>query len=229
MMKKRLQVTVLILLAAFFTSKASPFAYQALSGNHKFLTEQPDTNIYTITEIPAMFPGGDGARIQYLFRNLVYPEISQEQGIQGTVFVSFVVEVDGSITNVGIIRGLSPEIDQEVIRLASEMPRWAPGRIGGKPVRTIFRMPVKFALLGEDDYVRIKEIEKVQDERPFDITRDAVVFVNGKKQTFNLLQLDNKIKASQIESIDYYLDGKGVENFGYPNVVSIKTKKGWKP
>jgi TonB family protein len=190
-------------------------------------TEQPDTTIYILTEVPAVFPGGDMARIQYLFRNLEYPEVAQEQGIQGTVFVSFVVEIDGSITNVSILRGLSPEIDQEVLRLVNDMPNWAPGRIKGKPVRTIFRMPVKFALLSEDDYVQVEP--PAPEPEAFDITRDAVVFVNGKKQEYNLQQLDNKIKSNDIQSIEYYLDGKGSEKFGFPNVVSIKTKKGWKP
>ncbi len=228
-MNKKLQITASIIVVTFFISKASSFDFENHFEYFNLQTEQPDTTIYTVTEVPAMFPGGDGARIQYLFRNLEYPEISQEQGIQGTVFVSFVVEIDGRITNTRIIRGLSPEIDQEVIRLVSEMPRWAPGRIGGKPVRTIFRMPVRFALVPEDNLLRITDIQTIKDEKPFDVTRDAVVFVNGKKQGYNLLELDKKIKGSDIESVEYYLDGKGIQKFGYPNVVSIKTKKGWKP
>jgi len=185
--------------------------------------EQPDTTIYTITEVPAVFPGGDMARVQYLFQNLEYPEEAMEQGVQGTVFVSFVVEIDGSITNAKIIRGLSSEIDEEVLRLVNNMPKWAPGRIKGQRVRTIFRMPVRFALITEDD---IAERFEPQPEPPmFDVTRDAVVFLNGKKQEYNLQQLDSKLKADEIESIEYFLDGKGIEKFGYPNVISIKTKK----
>jgi TonB family protein len=219
----KLKIALLLFFVGFTVSKASSLDLENHFESNSFQTEQPDTTIYTITEVPAVFPGGDMARVQYLFQNLEYPEEAMEQGVQGTVFVSFVVEIDGSITNAKIIRGLSSEIDEEVLRLVNNMPKWAPGRIKGQKVRTIFRMPVRFALITDDD---IAERFEPQPEPPmFDVTRDAVVFVNGKKQEYNLQQLDSKLKAEEIESIEYFLDGKGIEKFGYPNVISIKTKK----
>jgi len=222
-----LPISVLLLVAAFSFSKANSNSLDFHLDFHGLFLEQPDTIIYTTTDVPAVFPGGDLARIQYLFENLRYPEVAKEQGSQGTVLVSFVVEIDGSITNAKILRGVSPEIDEEVIRLVNNMPRWAPARNEGRMVRTIFRMPVRFALIDEDD---IAERFELQPEPPmFDVTRDAIIFVNGNKIEYNLLELDKKLKADDIESIEYFLDGKGTERFGYPNVISIKTKKPWKP
>ena len=92
------------------------------------------------------FAGGDEARIKYMIENVKYPEAAMKQGKQGTVYVSFVVEKDGSITNTKVIRGVENSLDAEAFRVVSAMPKWKPGTDKGKPVRVQFNMPIQFKL-----------------------------------------------------------------------------------
>ena len=102
--------------------------------------------IFTVVEDQPSFPGGEEARIRYLQENLRYPQMAREAGIQGTVFVTFVVERDGSVTDVRVIRGIGGGCDEEAIRVVRNMPRWTPGRQRGQPVRVQFNMPIRFVL-----------------------------------------------------------------------------------
>ncbi len=102
--------------------------------------------IFTVVEEPPRFSGGESARQHYFGNNLRYPEEARREGIQGTVFVSFVVEKDGSISNVKVLRGIGGGCDEEAVRVAEMMPRWEPGHQRGEPVRVQFSMPVRFRL-----------------------------------------------------------------------------------
>jgi periplasmic protein TonB len=102
--------------------------------------------IFTVVEDQPSFPGGEEARIRYLQENLRYPQMAREAGIQGTVFVTFVVERDGSVTDVRVIRGIGGGCDEEAVRVVRNMPRWTPGRQRGQPVRVQFNMPIRFVL-----------------------------------------------------------------------------------
>ena len=92
------------------------------------------------------FPGGQGALLQYLSKSIKYPVIAQENGIQGRVSCSFVVEKDGSVTDVQVLRGVDPSLDKEAIRVITAMPKWKPGKQRGKPVRVKYTVPVTFRL-----------------------------------------------------------------------------------
>ncbi len=105
-----------------------------------------DDVVFTIVEKPPAFPGGEEARINFLIENLRYPETAKNDGIQGVVFVTFIVRYDGTITDANIIRGLHPDLDAEVLRVVSKMPSWEPGRQRDKDVSTQFVMPVRFTL-----------------------------------------------------------------------------------
>jgi protein TonB len=105
-----------------------------------------DNNVYSVVESSPSFPGGNAAMRQWMSQNLKYPPVAQENGIQGTVTVQFVVEKNGSISNVKVIRGKDPSLDREAVRVVSSMPRWTPGKQNGKPVRVSYTVPVKFAL-----------------------------------------------------------------------------------
>ena len=105
-----------------------------------------DNNVYSVVESLPSFPGGNAAMQQWMSQNLKYPPVAQENGIQGTVTVQFVVEKNGSISNVKVIRGKDPSLDREAVRVVSSMPRWTPGKQNGKPVRVSYTVPVKFAL-----------------------------------------------------------------------------------
>ncbi len=92
------------------------------------------------------FPGGDAARNEFLSRTIRYPAAAEENGIQGRVVVQFVVEKDGSISNVNVVRSVDPSLDKEAIRVVKAMPRWIPGKQNGSPVRCKFTLPVSFKL-----------------------------------------------------------------------------------
>ncbi len=94
------------------------------------------------------FPGGDQGRLQFLINNIKYPKEAREKGDQGTVYCTFVVEKDGSLTDFIILRGVSESLDKEVLRVLSLSPKWNPGVLAGENVRVQFNMPVKFTLVG---------------------------------------------------------------------------------
>lgn len=105
-----------------------------------------EQEIFIVVEDPPSFPGGDEARIRFLSENIRYPQMARESGIQGTVFVTFVVERDGSVTDVRVLRGIGGGCDEEAIRVIQAMPRWNAGKQRGRPVRVQFNMPIRFTL-----------------------------------------------------------------------------------
>ena len=106
--------------------------------------------VYEIVEEAPQFPGGMRACMEFLANNVKYPPAAQEMGIQGKVVTSFVVNTDGSIVDVKIVRSVSPELDQETLRVISLMPKWKPGTQKGKPVRVRYTLPLNFRLSDDD-------------------------------------------------------------------------------
>ena len=109
--------------------------------------EVEEAEIFFIVEDMPSFQGKgqDGFRT-WIGNNLQYPEIAAENGISGRVFVKFVVETDGSISNVSLVRGVDPALDKEAVRVVKASPKWAPGKQRGKPVRVSFTFPINFVL-----------------------------------------------------------------------------------
>lgn len=107
--------------------------------------------VFAVVEKMPEYPGGEEARIKFMVENIKYPANAREKGVQGTVFISFVVEKDGSITNVKTLRGIGSGCDEEAVRVISMMPPWKPGIQKGQPVRVQFNMPVKFSLEEKKD------------------------------------------------------------------------------
>lgn len=114
-------------------------------GNQKVEVEEEKV-IHTIVEQMPTFPGGDGALMKYLSSNLRYPPRAEEMGIKGRVTCQFVVERDGSITDVKVVRGVDPDLDREAVRVIKSMPRWIPGKQNGKSVRVRYTCPINFTL-----------------------------------------------------------------------------------
>ena len=110
------------------------------------IQQEAPKEIFTVVEEQPGYPGGDEARIKFLQDNIKYPEEAKELGVQGKVFVTFVVEVDGSITDVRVLRGIGAGCDEEAVRVVKSMPRWVPGKQRGQPVRVQFNLPIKFTL-----------------------------------------------------------------------------------
>ena len=108
--------------------------------------EESEEVIFTVVESMPTFPGGDAARIKYLNNNIKYPQMARESGIQGRVFVTFVVERNGKVTDVKVLRGIGGGCDEEAIRVIKNMPNWVAGKQRGKPVRVQFNMPILFKL-----------------------------------------------------------------------------------
>ena len=104
------------------------------------------TKVFDVVEEMPSFPGGQGALMSYLASNIKYPVVAQENGVQGRVIVSFVVERDGSISDVRVARSVDPSLDREAQRVVKSMPRWKPGKQNGSAVRVKYTVPVVFRL-----------------------------------------------------------------------------------
>lgn len=97
-------------------------------------------------EVMPQFPGGDQAMMKFVSENVQYPEEAKEKEISGRVMVGFIVEKDGSISDVKIVKGIGGGCDEEAVRVVKAMPKWKPGKDKGKPVRVSYMMPFTFKL-----------------------------------------------------------------------------------
>lgn len=110
------------------------------------VVEEEVTEPYRYVEQNPEYPGGEEARTRFLQKNIKYPHMAKESGIQGVVYVTFVVSKTGQISNVKVIRGIGGGCDEEAVRVIQLMPNWIPGRQNGKPVPVWFNFPLKFTL-----------------------------------------------------------------------------------
>jgi protein TonB len=108
-----------------------------------------EKTVYDFVEQMPVFPGGDNEFFKFLSNSIIYPETAREKNIQGTVFVTFIVEKNGELSEIEILRGVQEDIDKEAIRVISTMPNWSPGKKNGKPVRVQCNLPLEFALKGK--------------------------------------------------------------------------------
>ena len=122
---------MLVLLFSFMTSTAQ--------------TKKNDM-VFDVVEVMPQFPGGQIAMLKYIMENIKYPEQAMKEGIQGRVAVRFIVEKDGSISDVKPILSVHPLLNKEAVRVVESMPKWTPGKQNGKPVRVRFNVPVMFKL-----------------------------------------------------------------------------------
>ena len=111
----------------------------------KTVVSQSKQNVYDMVEQMPEFPGGMPAMIDFLQANLKYPDDAIKQNVGGRVLVMFVVEPDGSLSNVGVARKVFPSLDAEAIRVVKTMPKWKPGKEKGKSVRVNFTLPIVFS------------------------------------------------------------------------------------
>ena len=127
----KVALMMLVLLFSFMTSTAQ--------------TKKNDM-VFDVVEVMPQFPGGQIAMLQYLMKNIKYPEQAVKEGIQGRVTVRFIVEKDGSISDVKPVLSVHPLLNKEAVRVVESMPKWTPGKQNGKPVRVRFNVPVMFKL-----------------------------------------------------------------------------------
>lgn len=127
----KVALMMLVLLFSFTTSTAQ--------------TKKNDM-VFDVVEVMPQFPGGQIAMMKYIMENMKYPEQAMKEGIQGRVAVRFIVEKDGSISDVKPILSVHPLLNKEAVRVVKSMPKWSPGKHNGKPVRVRFNLPVMFKL-----------------------------------------------------------------------------------
>ena len=127
----KVALMMLVLLFSFTTSTAQT---------------KKNNMVYDVVEVMPQFPGGQIAMLKYIMKNIKYPKQIMEEGIQGRVTVSFIVEKDGRVSNVRLLRSVQSALDKEAIRVVKSMPKWTPGKQNGKPVRVRFNLPVMFKL-----------------------------------------------------------------------------------
>lgn len=102
--------------------------------------------VYSEVDKNSEFPGGNTALTDYFRKAIVYPKAAKENGIQGTVYIKFVVAKDGSIANVEVLSGIEPSLDAEATRVVKSMPKWTPALKSGRQVNVAFTIPIRFAL-----------------------------------------------------------------------------------
>ena len=121
-----------------------------LSENNATAKNAPDTTIYFVAEQPPSFPGGAHARNEFLATHLHYPDEALRNHVTGKVYVGFVVESDGNISHINVLKGIGFGCDKEAMQVVAQMPKWHPGLINGKPVRVRYTLPFTFNIHAPD-------------------------------------------------------------------------------
>jgi len=193
--------------------------------------------IFTSVEQVPQFPGGMEGFSMFLARNTRYPANMRENGIQGRVIISFIVETDGSLSNVHITRGVADELDREALRVISSSPKWKPGIQNGRLVRVAYSVPINFALSTDDDEPAARNtssnetngvskpdtIKKTSDLTGGITAGNPVCIVDGK-EVDDLKSID----PNSIESISVLKEGSGLALYGKKGrggIIIVKTKK----
>ena len=127
----KVALMMLVLLFSFMTSTAQT---------------KKNNMVFDVVEVMPQFPGGQIAMMKYIMENIKYPKQAMKEGIQGRVTVRFIVEKDGSISDVKPVLSVHPLLNKEAVRVVESMPKWTPGKQNGKPVRVRFNLPVMFKL-----------------------------------------------------------------------------------
>ena len=112
----------------------------------KTVVSQKNQKVYDMVEQMPEYPGGIPAMLEFLMTNLKYPKDAEKQQVEGKVIVMFVVETDGSVSDVKVAKKVFPSLDAEAIRMVQAMPKWTPGKDKGKVVRVHYALPISFQL-----------------------------------------------------------------------------------
>ena len=211
--------------------------------------EVKDEPIFQVVEEMPEFPGGMAEAMKFLAKNINYPVAAQQAKIEGRVIVQFVVEKDGSVSDLKVMSGVSPELDAEAIRVVSMMPKWIPGKQRGKAVAVKYTMPIMFRLqtpepkkeeafqinLRVDKDVTREDVDMVKDHlgSSFSVVpivldddrKNPIIIVDGEvKEGMNLSQ----ISPATIKSISVMKNEAAIAEYGdkaKDGVISIVTKK----
>lgn len=187
----------------------------------------PDSVVFEVVEVMPEFPGGMKALMEYLGNNVKYPAVAHANGIQGRVIVCFVVQKDGSISDVKVVRSVDPYLDKEAARVISAMPKWKPGMQRGKEVNVRFTVPVMFRLTGPEppkaEEIKQSDLEEVV-VVAYDLKDDANPDVvsakaNGAESVFKVVETMPKFPGGTAGLMKYL-----ARNIKYP-VIAQKNKE----
>ena len=156
--------------------------------------------VYQVVDQKPEFPGGEKAMFEFLSKNIVYPEKAKEAGIQGRVFVGFVIEKDGSVSEVKIMKGVGGECDEEALRVVKSMPNWKPGKKDGKVVRVSYTLPINFKLSDN----QTKKSDNTSDMKPdkngvYQLVEEMPEFPGGMDAMMKYLSENIKYPEDAIE------------------------------
>ena len=187
----------------------------------------PKDSIYAAVDVMPEFPGGMQAMMEFLKNNLRYPEELRAKGTQGNVVVQFVVDKEGSLTDVQVLRSVHPQMDAEAIRVVKAMPRWKPGMQDGKAVAVKYTVPVVFANtfgwgLAKGDVIVVGG-GKGNPPKQLDADKALLVVDGEVKEGMQR----NELKADEISSIIVLKDEEAVRKYGEKGkdgVIEISTK-----
>ena len=178
---------------------------------------------FDVVEQMPQFPGGMPALMKWLQDNMKYPKEAQDAKQQGRVIVSFVVEKDGSITNVRVVKSVTPSLDEEAIRVVKAMPKWNPGMQNGEPVRVNYTVPISFQLYGGKTDVNAPSGSTIHMGTPGNV--QPLYVVDGKEMKWTDIQ---KIDPAKIESMTILKNEDATKKYGEKGkngVVVIQLKK----
>ncbi len=184
--------------------------------NNNPLNNSPDKDtiqeVFVDSVIHPKFPGGDEALMQYLSENLVYPPTIQDRRFKGKVLVQFVVETDGSISNVEVVRSLYKDLDEEVVRVIKNMPKWIPAKQDGKAIREYYKLPISFELADNSTTTDSSSNNTIQEEneRVFVEVEQLPEFPGGKKA---FIQYLNENLVYPKSAFERKIEGKVVVSF----------------
>jgi TonB family protein len=183
-------------------------------------SSQDDKVIFTVVEKMPQFAGGDQALFKYLGTNIRYPVEAQKAGIQGRVICQYVVDENGAITDVSVVRGVDPSLDQEAVRVIKAMPNWVPGEQRGKKVSVKYTLPINFKLDGANAK------ENVDFKPSFDPKNPPLIVLDGEvlPANFNM----SILKPESIEKIEVLKDASATAIYGEKGkngVIIITSKK----
>lgn len=179
-------------------------------GNDGQMTAPQDTLVFEVVEVPPRFPGGDVKLMEYLSRTVRYPVEAQKKHVQGRVILHFIIEKDGSVSNVRVARSVDPSLDAEAIRVVNSMPKWEPARQKGQPVRVRYTIPIQFRLQGNEGIVPDPKIDNAAN------TDKDVMVVGYDKQ--NSTSKTNDLSG---KNVMYFVDGKKVDSIDNLDAKSV--------
>ncbi|HBK40100.1 MAG TPA: M56 family peptidase, partial [Porphyromonadaceae bacterium] len=170
--------------------------------------------LFIVVEVQPQYPGGDITMNKFISDNLQYPKIAQENGIQGRVITQFIVEKDGSLSDIQVVRGVDPSLDKEAIRLIRLMPEWIPGTQRGNKVRVRYTLPVTFRL--SDEAPTVEAAKGVQGK-----LNDPVIKIGSSDATFVVVEEQPEFPGGNAAMMNFI-----TENIRYPKEAHEKGIQG---